>query len=485
MINLSVDFKKMVELLLKQKPEISAEQIREMIDEKKRKVGAGYLTDQGALFLIGADIGISFENVPKLSSGIKDLYIGAKEVTITARVMNIYPIRRFIKKDTNEEIINRTITVYDKESSIKVRLWDNNQINMPDEMGLQPGDLIKISRCYVKSGLDGKPIVSLGSNGSIELVDNNDYDSSSIPTIDSMTITVDDVKGPKENVIITGNVDSNPRISGFNNIRGQAGKALQMQISNEAHTRSLRVIIWNVDENRIPRIFDSGVSVRLIGVRIKPGNPQYGNGDFEIHGDEGTILQFSGSQTEVEVMPLRIISVGNETGRGNINCLTVDREGRFLSAVIDSMLITNEMISDTMIECVPSRVFGSSIILSKEDSYIRLIDDDPSFPTSSKFESKIKDIQVSVSPYVVEAIVLHTPTMTEVNTKSGIVSVSDTLLGDDTGEIRLVGWRDQSSSVHKLNVGDRIKVIGATANNGREVSIELTLKPYSSIIKIS
>ena len=173
MIGLSVDFKKMVELLLKQRPEIGAEQIREMIDEKKRKVGAGYLTDQGALFLIGADLGISFESVPKSSSGIKELYIGAKEVTITARIMNIYPIRRFIKKDTNEEIVNRTMTVYDKGSSIKIRLWDNNQINIPDEMGLQPGDLIKVSRCYVKSGLDGKPTISLGSNGSIELINNN------------------------------------------------------------------------------------------------------------------------------------------------------------------------------------------------------------------------------------------------------------------------------------------------------------------------
>jgi len=485
-IGLSVDFKKMVELLLKQRPEIGAEQIREMIDEKKRKVGAGYLTDQGALFLIGADLGISFESVPKLSSGIKELYIGAKEVTITARIMNIYPIRRFIKKDTNEEIVNRTMTVYDKDSSIKIRLWDNNQINIPDEIGLQPGDLIKVSRCYVKSGLDGKPIISLGSNGSIELVNNNNEDdSNSIPTIDSMTLTVDDVKDPQENVIITGNVDSNPRISGFNNIRGQAGKALQMQISNEARTRSLRVIIWNIDENRIPKIFNTGVNVRLLGVRIKPGNPQYGNGDFEIHGDEGTMLQFSGSETDVEVMPLRIISVGNETGRGNINCLTVDRAGRFLSAIVDSMLVTNEMTTDTMIECVPSRIFGSSIILSKEDSYIRLIDDDPSFPTSSKFESKIKDIQVSESPYVVEAIVLHTPNMIEVNTKGGIVPVSDTLLGDDTGEIRLVGWREQSSHVHKLNVGDRIRVIGATANNGREGNVELTLKSYSSIIKIS
>jgi ssDNA-binding replication factor A large subunit len=489
-IGLSVDFKKMVELLLKQRPEIGAEQIREMIDEKKRKVGAGYLTDQGALFLIGADLGISFESVPKSSSGIKELYIGAKEVTITARIMNIYPIRRFIKKDTNEEIVNRTMTVYDKDSSIKIRLWDNNQINIPDEMGLQPGDLIKVSRGYVKSGLDGKPIISLGSNGSIELDNNNNNnnnnnDSNPIPTIDSMTLTVDDVKDPQENVIIAGNVDSNPRISGFNNIRGQAGKALQMQISNEARTRSLRAIIWNIDENRIPKIFNTGVNVRLLGVRIKPGNPQYGNGDFEIHGDEGTMLQFSGSETDVEVTPLRIISVGNETGRGNINCLTVDRAGRFLSAIVDSMLVTNEMTTDTMIECVPSRIFGSSIILSKEDSYIRLIDDDPSFPTSSKFESKIKDIQVSESPYVVEAIVLHTPNMTEVNTKSGIVPVSDTLLGDDTGEIRLVGWREQSSHVHKLNVGDRIKVIGATANNGREANVELTLKSYSSIIKIN
>src|SRR6478672_10710090 len=98
MANLSVDFKKMVELLLNERPEIDAEHIKEMIDEKKRKVGAGYLTDQGALFLVAADLGVSFENIPKLSSGIKDLYIGAKDITLTARILNVYPIRKFLKK---------------------------------------------------------------------------------------------------------------------------------------------------------------------------------------------------------------------------------------------------------------------------------------------------------------------------------------------------------------------------------------------------
>jgi len=480
--NLSLDFKKMVELLLKQKPEIKAEQIRELIDEKKRKVGAGYLTDQGALFLVAADLGISFENIPKLGSEIKDLYIGAKEVTITARIMNIYPVRKFIKKDTNEEIINRTLTVYDKESSIKVKLWNNNQISILDELGLESGDLIKISRCYVKSGLDGKPIISLGSNGNIEPVGNDD---GSIPNIDSMTIKIDDVKELQDNAIIIGSIDSNPRISEFNNVRGELIKSLQMQISNETSTRSLRVVIWNVDDKKIPKVFDTGASVRLIGVRIKPGNLQYGNGDLEIHGDEGTVLQFPGSQKEVEVIPLRVISIGKETGKGNINCLAVDRSSKFLSVVIDNMLMTNEITSDTMIECIPSRIFGNSITLSREDSYIRIMDNDPSFLTLSKLESKIKDIQVSENPYVIEAIVLHAPNMIEVNTKSGVVPVTDTLLGDDTGEIRVVGWRDQSSSINKLNVGDRIKVIGATGNNGREGKIELTLKPYSSIIKIS
>src|SRR5689334_19696094 len=322
MANLSIDFKKMVELLLNQRPEIDAEHIKEMIDEKKRKVGAGYLTDQGALFLVAADLGVSFENIPKLSSGIKDLYVGAKEVSITGRIMNIYPIRKFTKRDTNEETLNRTLTVYDKDSCIKIKLWENNQIKIPEEMGLHPGDLIKLSRCYVKSGPDGKPIISLGSNGTIDRVSNDD---NYIPSIDSKAITVDDVKEPQDNVIITGQVNSNPRISEFNNIRGNLGKSLQMQISNNANSRSLRVIIWNIDETRIPNVFNTGIQVTLLGVRIKPGNPQYGNGDFEIHGDEGTVLQFPSSPMELEVMPLRLLSIGMET-QDNVNCLAIDRD---------------------------------------------------------------------------------------------------------------------------------------------------------------
>jgi ssDNA-binding replication factor A large subunit len=482
LLALSADFQKMVEVLLSRKPEISAEQIRDMIDEKKRKIGAGYLTDQGALFLVAADLGISFENIPKSQSGIKDLYIGAKDVTVTARIMNIYPIRKFMKKDTNEESRNRTLTIYDKESSVKLKLWDN-QTSIPDEIGLKPGDLVKISQGYVKSGLDGKPTINLGSNGIIEKL--SDDDNSPIPNIDTKVTTVDEVREPQDNVVIVGKVKSNPRISEFTNIRGQQNKSLQMQITNEDGSRTLRVVIWNVEEERIPKVFNTGARVKLVGVRIKQSNPQYGTGDFEIHGDEGTSLEFFGAQEEIEVMPLRILSIGRESGRGNVNCLAIGKGGKFLSLTVDSTLMNEDITPEVMIECVPSRIFGTSITLSKDESYIRIIDDDPSFPKLAMLESKIKDIQLSDNPFIIEAIVLQAPNMTEVSTKTGeVVPVTDTLLGDDTGEIRLTGWRSQSSSVNQVNVGDRIKVIGATANNGREGKVELTLKPHSSIIKV-
>jgi len=470
----------MVNSLLKQKPDLTSDQVRDMVEEKKRKVGAGYLTDQGALFLVAADLGVSFDSAPKTQSGLKDLYVGAKDITVTGRIMNIYPVHNFTKKDSNEQSSTRTIVVFDKDAKVRVKLWDK-QVVAPDEMGLQAGDLVKIIKGYVRAGLDGKPIINLGSYSALEVL----QDEKDIPGIDSVTVTVDDVKETQDSAVISGLVNTNPRISEFVNQRGEPSKSLQMQVSNEAGTRTLRAVIWNVDESRIPKVFKTGTKVRLIGVRVKQGNPQYGNGDFELHGDEGTILEFSGSQQDVDVMPLRIISVGEETGRGSFLCLAVDRAGRPLTLTVDNSLASAKTLEPgTMVECVPSRIFGNAVTLAKEDSYIRVIDDDSSFPRLEKFESKIRNIVATNEPIpvVVEAIVLQAPESSDVSTKSGeSVSVSSTLLGDDTGEIRLVGWRAQSPQVGRLSVGDRIRVIGATAGPGKEGKAELTLRPYSSI----
>lgn len=501
---MSLDFKKMIEIVLQKKPDIGAEDVRELIDEKKRKIGAGYLTDQGALFLVAADLGISFENNQSTQTSIKDLYIGANDVNLSARVINIYPVRKYTRRDTNEEVQNRTLTIYDKDSSIKVRLWDQH-VSFPEEYDVKPGDLVKISHGYTKSGLDNKAIINLGSKGIIEKSSSStNDDSSEIPSLDAISKTVDEIKEPVDNIIVTGVLSSNPRVSRYVNFRNEQGKSLHIPLSNEDGTKTVRSIIWNINEDKIPEIFTQGSKVKLIGVRVKQGNPQYSNEEFEIHGDEGTIIQvqqikhmgeegggditaeeeeeFDGSK----VVVLKILSSGTEFESSvNENFLAIDKENKnFISLVIDPKLIEEKISPGIIIEGIPNRVFGNVMYFTDESSYIRIVTDqyENAFPQDSEIETKIKNIQVSEKPYIVEAIILQPPNTSNITTKSGEdVAVSETLIGDDTGEIRLTGWRDQSSKIAKLNVGDRVKILGAVAGMGRENRIEVTLKPFTEI----
>jgi replication factor A1 len=507
--HLSLDFKKMIEIVLQKKQDISAEDVREMIDEKKRKIGAGYLTDQGALFLVAADLGVSFENNQTAQTSIKDLYIGANDVNLTARVLTIFPIKKYTRRDTNEEIQNRTLTIYDKESSIKLRLWDQH-VTFPEDNDLKPGDLIRISHGYTKSGFDNKPLINLGSKGMLEKSSrvSNEYDEDDnleIPTIDSITKTVDEIKVPIDNVIVTGVISSNPRVSRYMNFRNEPGKSLHISLSNEDQTKTLHTIIWNINEDKIPEIFTQGSKIKLIGVKIKQGNPQYSNEEFEIHGDEGTIIQLQKARRydeegiEIEeqlreeefdggsVVILKVLSKGSEFENSvNENFLAIDKDNQnFLSVVIDPRLIQEKISPGMIIEGIPNRIFGNVVYFTNENSYVRIVTEtnENSFPDESELETKIKNIEVSEKPYIIEAIVLQPPNTSNITTKSGEdVTVSETLLGDDTGEIRLTGWRDQSTKISKLNVGDRVKVVGAVAGmGGRENRLEITLKAFSEI----
>ena len=293
------------------------------------------------------------------------------------------------------------MVIYDHQSSIKIKLWDN-QVYVPDEIGLRPGDLVKISRGYVKTGLDGKPIVNIGTDCQLEKTNES---PNNIPSLDSKTKIIDDVDSPVDNIVIEGYIKSNPRISEYRDSRGGMSRSLQMQLFNEDGTRSLRTIIWNVAEIRIPKVFTIGSKIKLIGVKIKPGNPQYGNGDFEIHGDEATMLVTSHKQPDIEMMTLRIISIGTDNTRDSLSCLGLLGDGKLVSVAIDKALVPSDMTTGSLIECVPSRILGTNITLTINDSYIRLLDEDASFPSAFNYQTKISDIVASNIPYIIEAIV--------------------------------------------------------------------------------
>jgi replication factor A1 len=472
----------MLQYLTQQRSDLTIDKLRSLIEEKKQKIGAGYLTEQGALFLVAADLGISLDQ-QRSPLRISDVYVGAKDVTLYGRILTIYSPRQFARKDNTETTKNRTMVIYDDDhSTIKIKLWDN-KVQVPEEMGLRPGDMIKLSKGYVKSGLDGKPFIYVGMDCQLEKTKEA---PSEIPDLNAMTRTIENVDSPADNIIIEGFVRSNPRMSDYRDSRGNMSKSLQLQLFNEDGTKSLRTIIWNVSETRLPKVFKIGSKIRLIGVRIKSGNPQYGNGDFEIHGDEGTVLSAPEEQTDIETMTLRLVSIGSNTAGDRLISLGLLGDGKLVSVIIDKTLVPNNMTSGSIIECVPSRIFGTEITLTLNDSYIRILDEGTQFPSVLDYQTKISDVVTSNVPYIIEAIVLQQPNTTQVNTRSNeMIEMTDTLVGDDSGEIRLIGWRDLGHSINSLALGDRIRIIGAVANNGLQGTPEITLKPYSSIMKIN
>ncbi|MEK6944941.1 MAG: single-stranded DNA-binding protein, partial [Thermoproteota archaeon] len=162
------EFDALLGKLLEQKPELSRTDVEEKIKQKKEKIGAGYLTDQGALFLIAADLGVILEQPAKVEIGIRDLHVGAKEVTLDTRILSISPSKQFSRKDGTTFFL-RTMTVYDSDSTASVKLWDE-KANLPVINELKPGDLVKIVKAYVKSDLNGAPTLNIGSGSDIEVI---------------------------------------------------------------------------------------------------------------------------------------------------------------------------------------------------------------------------------------------------------------------------------------------------------------------------
>ena len=457
----------LLQKLLDQKPELSRSDVEEQIKQKKEKIGAGYLTDQGALFLIASDYGVTLSEPLKVEMSLKDLYAGAKEISLETRVLNLSPAKQFSRKDGSPFYL-RTMTVYDTNSTASVKLWDE-KANLPGIENLKPGDLIKIIKAYVKSDLDGSPTINIGSGSDIKTSDTK----SEIPNIDTITKDIAELQEGQKDLVISGTIDG--VISGmqFTNSRGQPGTALRMRLKGKEGS-AMRVVLWGKDESSIPNMISKEAKVRLLGVRVKSGNQ-----GLEIHGNDATIIEIEGGK-EAEPVIARVLSLST-TENGNNMILAVDNK-KNLYNISDFSNSTSICAEGDVIECMPSKIYGNSITLD-ENSFVRKLDNDESIPSLSQTRTKINDIKVDGN-YCIEAIILKVPERREVQTKSGeSISLSEMFVEDDTGPIWVKGWRNQARLVDKCELGEIVSITGLNAKSGLEGRIELFVTPFSKITK--
>ena len=460
------NFEELLSKLLEAAPELSRSVIEDRIAEKKDKIGSGYLTDQGALFLVASDLGISLEQSQRIEIELKDLFVGAKEVTVESRILNMSPTKQFTKKDGTPFLL-RTMTVYDSNSTVSVKLWDE-KANLPGIEELKPGDLVKIIKAYVKSDLTGAPTINIGSGSTIEPVKTD----SSIPTLDSITVDVGTAKEDQKDLVISGTINGAINLMEFTNSRGQPSKALKFRIKGQ-NGNNLNVVLWGKDESILPRMIATNAKVRLLGVKTKNGNL-----GLEIHGNDATVVEIEGNK-DVGPVIIRIISV-DDASSGEKIVLGIDKS-KNLFRITD---VSDQLVSFTngsVIECMPSKVFGNTIRLD-QDSFTRKIEDED-MPNVSDLRTKVSDIMEG-NEYCIEAIILKAPDKRELQTKNGEnIMLSEMFVEDDSGQIWVKGWREQANLLDNYTLGDIVSVLGVNAKAGLEGRIELFLKPFSKIFK--
>lgn len=126
---------------------IEKDEIDRRVEAKRAKL-SGLISREGALQVIAAELGVSFDN-EKLK--IDELLPGMRKVNFSGKVITMYPIRTFTTKSGDEGKVANMI-VADNTSNIKVVLWDTNHISLLESGEIKEGVCIDIAAGNMRDG---------------------------------------------------------------------------------------------------------------------------------------------------------------------------------------------------------------------------------------------------------------------------------------------------------------------------------------------
>ncbi len=139
---------------IKEKTGLDEKVIEKKIDEKVEEL-SGLVSKEGAAHIVANEFGIQlFKTTESGLQKIKNIVPGLKITSFVARILRIYPPKEFKTKKGNEGKVC-SFLVGDDTGRMRVVFWDTNQIKLIEENKISEGDIIKITNCYVKEGLNG------------------------------------------------------------------------------------------------------------------------------------------------------------------------------------------------------------------------------------------------------------------------------------------------------------------------------------------
>jgi len=279
----TVDLEQIVQRILLTRRDLTREHVLKLIYEKKRSA-EDYLLDEVAARIVASELGVDIPHEeesfkPEISIG--DLVSGLNDVTLTARVIIVYPIQTFSKPDLTEGKVARLLLA-DKSGSLRLVLW-NDKISLVEANKVKQGRIIRVLHGYLREGLDGKLELHVGQRGDVQ-VSPQDVVESDYPSIEQFIDKIGNLTQKSKKASVLGAVCDVYPMSEFKRKDGSSGKVRRLRLRDE--TGEVSLVFWNEKVDELGEVKRDD-QLRIMNARVKT-QP---DGQIELHVENATQIE--------------------------------------------------------------------------------------------------------------------------------------------------------------------------------------------------
>lgn len=468
-----------IKRILALRPQLTREAVERLIDEERAKA-AGLLTEEAAAHLVASNLGLdgAGERIEaKLRIG--DLTSGLRDVSLTGRVIHVFPARSFSRRDGSEGKVLRML-LGDRTGSVAIVCWDEKADHVAASK-VRPGKTVRVLHGYTRERR-GEVEVNVGSRSQIYLEPMDAVDED-YPPVASFFKTPGEVHGAGSVNLVGVVVDRYPA-STFTRRDGSVGKVSRL-VLEEGGGRT-NVVLWDdrVDElggvelgtrlrlvNGSARLRDDGstevhinwaTAVEVLEVGVEPEEPvspwtKLGNLRADMHGVNvaarvvqiGRVREFT--RRDGSVGNVASVLLEDDSGSVMLNLWGGDVELlRELS--VGSVVTVENGYTRMGLGTVGLNVGQNGrLTVNPDDVDVAALDKDRRL-------IEIQGLREGQRNVTVRGRVLEAPQVREVETARGPTRVASFRIDDGTGEARVSAWRDLVEEVEGLTPGTLIRV---------------------------
>ena len=252
-----MEIEEIIRKLRKARPEISREEFLKMVEERKKSLG-NYFTEETIAKLVASELGVKFSKKfeREFKTRIEHLVSGLNDVTVSGKILSIYPAQTFRRGLDKEGKVARLV-IADQTGKINVVLWDK-KADFVRNAKLRKGQRVRISHGYVRESRRGGVELHVGEQGEIEIIEEKNVKIADLNVGDGPVNLVGEV------------ISQKPLIRKVKTSKGEEVPVASFEIKDE--TGRIWVSVWRELAEKIEKEeLKRGIIIKLDNFYVKKG----------------------------------------------------------------------------------------------------------------------------------------------------------------------------------------------------------------------